>query len=150
MGQRESTAGHETRDLSVRAIFAFFVGLVVMGACVLAISTGTLVAFSKQGGITFQYPPNGLANAPAPPEPRLEAVPGQQLKELQSTEEQQLHTYGWVDQNSGIVRIPIERAIELLSQRGLPSRPAAESQFEDSGQQSPSDSSSGREMERFP
>ena len=40
-------------------------------------------------------------------------------------EEQTLHSYGWVDQQAGVVRIPIDRAMELLAQRGLPTRPQA-------------------------
>ena len=40
-------------------------------------------------------------------------------------EEQTLHSYGWVDQPAGVVRIPIDRAMELLAQRGLPTRPQA-------------------------
>jgi hypothetical protein len=53
--------------------------------------------------------------------------------------------YHWVDQNAGVVQIPIERAMDLLAQRGLPSRSAAESQaFRDHGQEGPSDSSGGR------
>ena len=36
-----------------------------------------------------------------------------------------MHSYGWVDQQAGVVRIPIDRAMELLAQRGLPTRPQA-------------------------
>lgn len=39
-----------------------------------------------------------------------------------------LNTYGWVDKQNGIVRLPIDRAMELLLQRGLPVRSAANSQ----------------------
>ena len=35
-----------------------------------------------------------------------------------------LHEYGWVDKNAGVVRIPIERAIDVLAERGLPHREA--------------------------
>jgi hypothetical protein len=35
----------------------------------------------------------------------------------------QIHGYGWVDQRAGVGHVPIERAKELLLQRGLPSRP---------------------------
>ena len=37
-------------------------------------------------------------------------------------EERTLYSYGWVDERAGIVRIPIERAMDLLVQRGLPLR----------------------------
>ena len=38
-------------------------------------------------------------------------------------EEKTLYSYGWVDEKAGTVRIPIERAMDLLVQRGLPVRP---------------------------
>ena len=44
------------------------------------------------------------------------------LEAYRAKETAELDTYGWVDQNEGIVRIPIERAKELLLERGLPSR----------------------------
>jgi len=37
-------------------------------------------------------------------------------------EEKALYTYGWVDEKAGTVHIPIERAMDLLVQRGLPVR----------------------------
>jgi hypothetical protein len=56
-----------------------------------------------------------------------------------------LEGYQWVDEQAGVVRIPIERAMELLAERGLPSRSAAEAdQFRDRGLGGPSDSSGGR------
>ncbi len=46
----------------------------------------------------------------------------------------ELESYGWIDRKSGIVRIPIDRAMDLLAQRGLPTRatnrPAAVGQSE--------------------
>jgi len=56
-----------------------------------------------------------------------------------------LQGYHWVDQKAGVVQISIERAMDLLAQRGLPARSAADSQaFSDHGQGGPSDSSGGR------
>jgi hypothetical protein len=52
------------------------------------------------------------------PSPKLEEDERGQL-----AEEQTLYSYGWVDEKSGTVRIPIERAMDLLVQRGLPVRP---------------------------
>jgi len=37
-------------------------------------------------------------------------------------EDQKLATYDWVDQDAGKVRIPIDRAMDLIVQRGLPVR----------------------------
>src|SRR5262249_61731768 len=49
--------------------------------------------------------------------------PLQEMKELRSEWENQLTPYGWVDEQSGVVRIPIDDAKRLLLQRGLPTRP---------------------------
>jgi hypothetical protein len=49
--------------------------------------------------------------------------PGEALRQLQATENAILNTYGWVDRPNGVVRIPIDRAIEIIEQRGLPTRP---------------------------
>ncbi|HJQ84172.1 MAG TPA: hypothetical protein VKA21_08855, partial [Candidatus Binatia bacterium] len=60
-------------------------------------------------------PPSPVARLlpEAPPEPRLEVAPAAELQALRREEEARLHGYGWVDRDAGIVRIPIERAIEL-------------------------------------
>jgi hypothetical protein len=57
-----------------------------------------------------------------PPEPRLEAYPGVQLQNLRQYENERLTTYGWADRANGTVHIPIDKAKELLLQRGLPVR----------------------------
>jgi hypothetical protein len=44
------------------------------------------------------------------------------LAELKAAEQKVLESYGWVDKEKGIVRMPIERAIELTAKRGLPAR----------------------------
>jgi hypothetical protein len=49
-------------------------------------------------------------------------TPQQDLKAMRSEEDVLLHSYGWLDQRAGIVRIPIERAMKLLAERGLPNQ----------------------------
>ena len=61
-------------------------------------------------------------NAALPPDPLLVAAPAEAMRSYRLQEEEVLHSYGWVDKEAGIVRIPIERAIELLAQGGLPAR----------------------------
>ncbi len=58
-----------------------------------------------------------LAGTPTP-----QATPDEALRQLRATEDATLTTYGWVDRQNGIVHIPIDRAMELLLQRGLPTR----------------------------
>jgi len=44
------------------------------------------------------------------------------INDFRLQEEKKLNSYGWIDQKAGIARIPIDRAMQLLAQRGLPTR----------------------------
>ena len=54
--------------------------------------------------------------------PRLQADPERDLRELQAADQAVLTSYGWVDRDAGRVRVPIERAMDLILERGLPVR----------------------------
>jgi hypothetical protein len=56
------------------------------------------------------------------PAPRLQVDPAADLIELRAREDARLHTYGWVDKKAGVIHIPIERAMDLVLQRGFPVR----------------------------
>ncbi|KAA0224744.1 MAG: hypothetical protein AKCLJLPJ_01681 [Fimbriimonadales bacterium] len=59
----------------------------------------------------------------------VEAAPTENFKKHFEQEQEMLTTYGWVDKEKGVVRIPIQKAMEIAAQRGLPlSKPAAEPQ----------------------
>ena len=55
-----------------------------------------------------------------PPEPRLQAHPAHDMQEMLASEDRELGEYGWVDQQKGIVRIPVDRAMDIIAQKGLP------------------------------
>jgi hypothetical protein len=59
------------------------------------------------------------------PQPRLESDETTEINDFRMQEEETLNSYGWVDQQAGVARIPIDRAMALLAQRGLPTRPQA-------------------------
>jgi hypothetical protein len=59
------------------------------------------------------------------PDPRLEDDERGELKSVLLDEEQKLNSYGWVDEKAGVVRVPIERAMQLVVQRGLTTTPRA-------------------------
>jgi hypothetical protein len=62
--------------------------------------------------------------AKLPPEPRLQASPTADLHELRAKEDDLLNHYRWINRSEGLVGIPINRAIELLAQRGIPPQKA--------------------------
>jgi hypothetical protein len=84
-----------------------------------------------------------------PPQPRLELTNGEMLSDLRAQEEQRLNNYTWIDQAAGAVSLPIDRAIELTLERGLPVRSQPEGQATP-GVTLPQGSSSGRTLERIP
>lgn len=76
-------------------------------------------------------PANPLAEkqgARLPPAPRLQVNPARDILEHRRAEDRVLSGWGWVDAEKGIARIPIDRAMALVVERGLPapSAPAAE------------------------
>lgn len=58
--------------------------------------------------------------APTPSEPPLLAAPEQELREVRAKESAALGSYGWVDRQERVARIPIDRAIDILATRGIP------------------------------
>lgn len=55
-----------------------------------------------------------------PPAPRLQPNPAQDFQAFYATQQAELESYGWVDQEKGVVHIPIGRAMEQLSKQNLP------------------------------
>ena len=54
---------------------------------------------------------------PVPPEPRLQVDPQADLQEYLKNQRETLTSYGWISRPEGTVRIPIDRAIELVVER---------------------------------
>jgi hypothetical protein len=71
-----------------------------------------------------QYPLAADFERPRPT-PALQTQPFADIYTLRQGEADRLTTYGWVDKDGGVARIPIDRAIDMLLQRGLPVRPDA-------------------------
>jgi hypothetical protein len=137
-GSAAGNGGYERQDLQVSGILYFLLTIVVGTAICMAGLRGVF-AFLDHREKTLQPPVNPLAtNVPtdtrhipkdyeerAFPDPLLEKDEHTKIDDLRSKEERVLYSYGWVDEKSGTVRIPIERAMELIVQRGLPVRAQA-------------------------
>jgi len=59
---------------------------------------------------------------PLPPEPRLQPSPPKDLLALRQREDAVLSGYAWVDRAKGEAQVPIDRAIDIVSEKGLPVR----------------------------
>ncbi len=60
-----------------------------------------------------------------PPMPRLQDHPQQDMHELREQQRALLNGYGWVNRDAGIARIPIDEAMRMVVERGLPARETA-------------------------
>lgn len=121
-------AGHETSDVSIGAIVKFGIGLAVAALLVHVAMWGLFRVLETRVEKRDRAIPPLVAAAlrRTPPEPRLERDALSPRRRMQEEEDTALTTYGWVDRDGGIVRIPIERAMEILVERGLPpSKPMA-------------------------
>lgn len=117
---------HEESDVDIRGIFTFAVGLFVVAVVIHVVIWGLFRYFDAREARqpAAVYPLAATKEPRLPPEPRLQTNPRQDLRDLRAGEDQRLTTYGWVDKNAGVVRIPIEQAMKLTIERGLPSRSA--------------------------
>ena len=116
-----SAGAHEERDVALRPVTAGIIGLVVL--LLLSVLLMRLVfTYLAAREARQSPPPNPLAQSfgrQLPPEPRLQTDPRKDLLQLRAEEQAALESYGWVDRKAGVVHIPIERAMQLLVERGL-------------------------------
>jgi hypothetical protein len=117
----DPAVGHETRDADIRSLVIF---AAVLAGTVLLVMWGMMRMFQYFGATQSLGPPASpfVDARPLPPQPRLQVEPRIDLNQLRAGEDALLHSYGWVDRNAGVVRIPIERAMDLVVEKGLPVR----------------------------
>jgi len=114
----------ETSDVSVGGVGVFVIVLVVATVMI----SGAVWAFYRYLGeqasrpMQAEFPLATNAMRRLPPEPRLQTDPRDDLANLRRAEDEVLDGYAWVDRNAGVVRIPIEQAMKLTAERGLPTR----------------------------
>jgi hypothetical protein len=136
-----NSAGHgnyERSDIGIAEVLYFLLALVVFGLIAHFVATGVFHFLEKRSEAE-QTPVSPLVtNAPEDtrhlavdyrdylkqnfPAPQLEIDERNQLDKVRLDEEQTLSTYDYIDQKAGTVRIPIDRAMDLIAQRGLPVR----------------------------
>ena len=92
-----------------------------------------------------RYPLAAAQGERLPPTPRLQQFPQNDFYQFRQGEESLLQRYGWMNRDAGIVHIPIEDAMRLTVERGLPAR--APDGLPPPGLM-PADASSGRTLER--
>lgn len=139
-GAHNPEAGFEQEDLSPLGVMYFMGGLAVVGVFIYFIVAG-MYRYLDHYDLTHQPPANPMAvgtdidphtmtrdqikdKAEATfPKPVLEYSEQTQYIDELKRQDEMLSSYDWVDQQNGVVRIPINRAMDLLAERGLPVLP---------------------------
>jgi hypothetical protein len=113
--------GYERSDASVRPVIQFTIILTLGLALVIALM---VVLFNTLERIATraEAAAHPMAVEADPPAPRLQTSTAVELALHRAREAETLGGYAWIDRDAGIVRIPIERALELVAERGLPVR----------------------------
>jgi hypothetical protein len=121
MNSTTTNRDHERKDIDVPSLF--MIAVILLFSCVVIFIVVT--AMMHYFKVHEPTKTSGQANLPVTsagkfPKPRLQVNGAANLATLRAAEEADLLSYGWVNRDSGIVRVPIDRAMQLLLQRGLP------------------------------
>ena len=138
---------HEESDASFGRIAGYGLALAIIVAILSMIVWLLFDFFAARSArpTTAEYPLAAGQQHRLPPEPRLQVSPRTDLMHLRLDENGTLASYGWVDKNAGVVRIPIDDAVRITLEHGLPTRPGAGAAPDDAARPS-GDSNSGRAL----
>jgi hypothetical protein len=112
-------AGYERSDASVRPVFLFTIALTLV---VTGVVLAMVAFFDYLERLETVGAPHPMAAPVEAPPPRLQTTTGDDLAAQRERDEALAREYAWIDRPAGVVRIPVERALELTAQRGLPAR----------------------------
>ncbi len=114
---------HEERDVNTRSVTKVGIGLalLIVGSLFLVwFVFNTLLP--RPAGEARVSPPAARDARRLPPEPRLQATPTADLRQMLAAEQRILNSYAWLDSSHATARIPVSVAMDLVAQRGLPAQ----------------------------
>jgi hypothetical protein len=123
---------HEQRDLRIGVLFGSLAALTLL-VLLAALGMKVLESVADARARARETAPSPMMETDVtPPGPRLESSSGQVLRQLHAEEAAELGGYAWIDRESGIARLPIERAMEIIAERDgeMPPMPQAAPQGE--------------------
>lgn len=123
---RNPNPDYQDRDIRLKPLVVGLVAIASVTVLAFVAMSGLLSLFRSQSDRSFE-PLSPLAGERVlPPAPRLQVVPREELAAHRKVERLFLDQYQWIDQEAGVARIPIERAMAILAERGLPTREAGD------------------------
>jgi hypothetical protein len=114
MNAHSDAVRHERGDIQARPI--------LWGAMAIAVAIVLVAVFAWLLIGRLQGDPNGANSVPVfqTEGPRLQTDAPRALENYQASKQKILNSHGWTDEQPRRVRIPIERAMQLLAQRRQP------------------------------
>ena len=121
-GAPAGSPGYETSDANVRGVLMFLVYL-ALGMVISCLFCWWLFRYFSVAERTAVPASPFAETRQLPAGPQLQVNPRQDLLRFRAGQQQSLDSYAWEDRSAGTVRVPIDRAMELLLQKGLPVAP---------------------------
>jgi hypothetical protein len=134
---RNADVSFETTDVQVTTIY-WYLGALAIAVILSYVVCVFVLRLTTKIAVEFDTPPPtirqemGSAYEALPPEPRLQGVPGH-LTDPQTDLRQKVQAdtaanekYVWIDQSSGIAQIPVQDAMKIIAEKGLPAIQPAE------------------------
>ena len=130
---RHTDAAYDHSDLGARGIIGFLIGLAVTVIIIHLVILGFIrtYAYFEPKPLARTTAVTEESNKPSTdplakfPTPRLQSDEAGDMNKYREAVEQQLNSSGWVDEKAGVAHIPVERALDIVAQRGLPARQQA-------------------------
>ncbi len=114
-----TTPAYETRDANVRGVFRSLVAMGLALTFTLVLCWGLFRYFSATEAELIPASPFAETRQ-LPSGPQLQVNPREDWLKFHAAQQQALESYAWEDREAGTVRVPIERAMELLLEKGVP------------------------------
>jgi len=115
-----ATPGYETRDANAGGVFKFLAALGIVLAVTGLVCWGLFRYFSVHD-VDRAAPDSPFAvTRQLPLGPLLQVNPREDWLKFREGQEKSMETYAWENRAAGTVRVPIEKAMELLVKKGLP------------------------------
>ena len=134
---RNADVSFEKADVQVTTIY-WYLGALAIAVMLSYVVCVFVLRLTTKIAVEFDTPPPmirqemGSAYEALPPEPRLQGVPGHltdpqtDLRKKVQADTAANERYGWIDQSSGIAQIPVQDAMKIIAEKGLPAIQPAE------------------------
>lgn len=116
---------HEEVDVNPRALFIFLAVLVVVVAVVMLLMWLLFDMFERRVAATDpEISPLASQRTPYTGV-RLESSSTKDIDEMRRQQQEIITTYAWIDEQAGMVRVPLQAALQAAAENGLPEWQAA-------------------------